>query len=157
MNQQSPPEEDGHNVEHLSVRQLLILRRISLCLYIHVCMSVTLRNANYVHMARTCNCVSGGDVHNKLQPIILYGNAACKNRSSKSLHLRSSTSISEMSENHGTDEAMDNSRPHSNSTSKPEEDRYQTSDTVSDTLKAETGSNEAMHNSSSHCTSDSFT
>ena len=80
-----------------------------------------------------------------------------QNRSSKSLHLRSSTSISEMSENHGTDEAMDNSRPHSNSTSKPEEDIYQTSATVSHTLKAETGSNEAMHNSSSRCTSDSFT
>ena len=61
-------------------------------------------------------------------------------------------SVSEASENHST-EAMDNSRLHSDSTSKPEEDQYQRSTTVSYTPVAETGSNEAMHN----CDSDSFT
>ena len=61
-------------------------------------------------------------------------------------------SINEASENHGT-VAIDNSRLHSNSTSKPEEDRYQRSATVSDAPEAETGcSYEAMHNSSWHCT-----
>ena len=47
-------------------------------------------------------------------------------------------SVSEASENHGT-EAMDNLRSHSNSTSKPEEERHQRSTTVSDAPKAETG------------------
>ena len=65
-------------------------------------------------------CIVGMIVH-------VHGNVAHENRSSKSLHLRSSTSLSEVSENHGTDEAMDNSRSHSDCTSKPEEDRYQRS------------------------------
>ena len=64
-----------------------------------------------------------------------------------------STSVHEASENHGYRTKamyMYNSSSHSNSTSKPEDDRYQRSTTVSDVPEAETGSNEAMHNSSSH-------
>ena len=104
-----------------------------------------------------CNRISSLDVHSKVWPSWhVHGDSACENHSSKSLY--PSTSVSEGSESHGT-EAMDNSRLHSDSTSKPEEDRYQRSTTVSDTPEAETGSNEAMHacmhNSSSRCDSDS--
>ena len=41
------------------------------------------------------------------------------------------------------------------STSEQEEDRYQRIATVSDTRKAENGSNEAMHNLTLHCGNDS--
>ena len=89
----------------LSARQLIPCH-ISFCVCMYVCMSVTLRNANYVYTARMHNHVSGGFMCTKLWAYCCHvqGNVA---RSSKSLHL--STSVSEASENHGT-EAMDNSR-----------------------------------------------
>ena len=48
-------------------------------------------------------------------------------------------SVNEASKNHGT-EAMDNSRLHSESTSKPDKGKYQRSTTVNDAPKLETGS-----------------
>lgn len=60
-------------------------------------------------------------------------------RSSKSLCLSTSMSVNEASKHHGT-EAMDNSRLHSESTSKPDKGRYQRSATVNDAPKPETGS-----------------
>ena len=50
--------------ECLSAREL-ILHCISFC-----CISVTLRNANSVHMVRMCNCISSGGMHSKLWPIV---------------------------------------------------------------------------------------
>ena len=91
-----------------------------------------------MYMVCMRNCVSSRGMRTKLRAYCscchVQGNAT---RSSKSVHLSMSTS--EASENHST-EAVENLRSHSDSTSKPEEDRYPSSATVSDAHKAETDS-----------------